>query len=58
MFNNKNILVTGGTGSFGKKFVQMVLDEYHPTRVIVYARDELEQFEMQQKFKNSCMRYF
>ena len=58
MFNDKTILVTGGTGSFGKKFVEKVLKKYNPKKIIVYSRDELKQFEMQQRFKEPCMRYF
>ncbi|WP_429213526.1 UDP-N-acetylglucosamine 4,6-dehydratase (inverting) [Aeromonas veronii] len=58
MFNGKTILVTGGTGSFGKKFIATVLSRYQPARLIVYSRDELKQFEMQQRFNNPCMRYF
>ncbi|EOD54657.1 UDP-N-acetylglucosamine 4,6-dehydratase (inverting) [Aeromonas molluscorum] len=58
MFNEKTILVTGGTGSFGKRFIQMVLERYQPARLIVYSRDELKQFEMQQHFNHPCMRYF
>ena len=58
MFNDKTILVTGGTGSFGKRFIQMVLERYQPARLIVYSRDELKQFEMQQRFNHPCMRYF
>ena len=58
MFDNKTILITGGTGSFGRKFVQMLLKGYFPKRVIVYSRDELKQFEMQQTYTDSCMRYF
>jgi UDP-N-acetylglucosamine 4,6-dehydratase/5-epimerase len=58
MFNDKSILVTGGTGSFGKKFIKTVLARYKPRRVIVFSRDELKQFEMQQVFDASAMRYF
>ena len=61
MLNNKTILVTGGTGSFGKKFIKTVLDKYKPKKVIVYSRDELKQFEMQQEFPDNnypSMRYF
>lgn len=58
MFNGKTILVTGGTGSFGKKFIATVLSKYQPARLIVYSRDELKQFEMQQRFNHPCMRYF
>lgn len=58
MFNDKSILITGGTGSFGKAFVSAMLRNYKPARLIVYSRDELKQFEMQQKFDAPCMRYF
>lgn len=61
MLNNKTILITGGTGSFGKKFIKTILKRYNPEKVIVYSRDELKQFEMQQKFPdngNTPMRYF
>lgn len=58
MFNNKSILVTGGTGSFGKKFIETVLKEYTPKKMIVFSRDELKQFEMQQVYDDPCMRYF
>lgn len=58
MFNDKTILVTGGTGSFGKMFIKLLLAKYQPKRVIIYSRDELKQFEMQQVFNQPCMRYF
>ena len=58
MFDNKTILITGGTGSFGKAFIRILLQKYHPQKVIVYSRDELKQFEMQQVFSQSCMRFF
>lgn len=58
MLNNKTILITGGTGSFGKKFIQLVLARYKPKKVIVFSRDELKQFEMQQVYDAPCMRYF
>jgi len=58
MFNNKSILITGGTGSFGKKYIKTILDRYQPKRLIVFSRDELKQFEMQQTFNHQCMRYF
>jgi UDP-N-acetylglucosamine 4,6-dehydratase/5-epimerase len=58
MFNDKSILVTGGTGSFGKLYIRTLLARYKPRRLIVYSRDELKQFEMQQVFNDSCMRYF
>ena len=58
MFNNKSILITGGTGSFGKRFVSYLLKHYQPQKLIIYSRDELKQFEMQQVFDAPCMRYF
>lgn len=58
MFNGKTILITGGTGSFGKKFIEHVLAEYKPRKLIVFSRDELKQFEMSQTFNAPCMRYF
>ena len=58
MFNDKSILITGGTGSFGKMYVQTILSRYKPRRLIIYSRDELKQFEMQQQFNDPCMRYF
>ena len=61
MLNNKSILITGGTGSFGKKFIATVLDKFNPKKVIVYSRDELKQFEMQQTWPDNDetpMRYF
>lgn len=58
MFNGKNILITGGTGSFGKKYVKTILDRYKPNKLIVYSRDELKQYEMQQQYDAKCMRYF
>ncbi len=58
MFNNKNILITGGTGSFGKKFTKTVLERYRPNKVIIYSRDEQKHFEMAQTFTEPCMRFF
>lgn len=46
-FDGKSVLVTGGTGSFGKRFISTILERYQPAKVIVYSRDELKQFEMQ-----------
>ncbi len=57
-FDGKNILVTGGTGSFGKKFVETVLKRYKPNKLIVFSRDELKQSEMKRQFNDPCMRYF
>lgn len=58
MLNNKSILVTGGTGSFGKQFVRTVLGQFKPRRLVIYSRDELKQYEMHQEFNAPCMRYF
>ena len=58
VFNGKTVLITGGTGSFGKKFIEILLKKYAPKKVIVYSRDELKQFEMQQVYDAPCMRYF
>ena len=58
MFNNKNIFITGGTGSFGKKFTEIILSKYKPNKIIIFSRDELKQYEMAQTFNDTCMRYF
>ena len=68
MLNNKTILITGGTGSFGKKFIELVLKQYQPKKLIVYSRDELKQYEMQRSMvfgrynrpvgKENLIRYF
>jgi UDP-N-acetylglucosamine 4,6-dehydratase len=58
MFDNKSILITGGTGSFGHQYVQTLLEHYRPARIIVFSRDELKQYEMGQRFNAPCMRYF
>ena len=58
-WNNKVVLVTGGTGSFGKKFIKMMLEEYHPAKIIVYSRDELKQHEMRTSgYDDPSIRYF
>ncbi|QMU58532.1 MAG: UDP-N-acetylglucosamine 4,6-dehydratase (inverting) [Boseongicola sp.] len=58
MFNDKSIMITGGTGSFGKRFIDHILAEYTPKKVIVFSRDELKQFEMSQRWNAPQMRYF
>lgn len=58
MFDGSTILVTGGTGSFGKKFCDLVLRQYRPKKLIVYSRDELKQFEMRDLFPQAEMRFF
>jgi len=57
VFNNQKILITGGTGSFGKAFVKYLLTHYRPKNVIIYSRDELKQFEMQQEFQHSKLQF-
>ncbi|MFD2206865.1 UDP-N-acetylglucosamine 4,6-dehydratase (inverting) [Kiloniella antarctica] len=56
--NGSSILVTGGTGSFGQKFVKLLLEKYSPRRVVVFSRDELKQYEMAQKINHPNLRYF
>jgi len=58
VFDNKSILITGGTGSFGHAFVSRILRDYNPTKIIVFSRDELKQYEMGQVFNAPQMRYF
>ena len=62
MLSNKSVLITGGTGSFGRAFVRIVLARYPDIRrLVVYSRDELKQFDMAQEFSEKrypCMRYF
>lgn len=62
MLNNKTILVTGGTGSFGKCFTKYVLTHYQPKKIIIYSRDEFKQYLMQDEFKeyntNNQLRFF
>jgi UDP-N-acetylglucosamine 4,6-dehydratase len=53
MLNNKTILITGGTGSFGQKFTETVLKKFNPKKIIIYSRDELKQFDMQNKFASN-----
>ena len=62
MFNGKTVLITGGTGSFGHKFLEMIMDNYDPFRVIIYSRDEFKQYQMkikyQDKYDLSKVRFF
>lgn len=58
MFNDKVVIISGGTGSFGKQFVKVLLERYQPKKIIIYSRDELKQYEMQQSLSNPCIRYF
>ena len=58
-WDTKSVLITGGTGSFGKKFVEIMLREYHPERLIIFSRDELKQYEMRRAgIDHSSLRYF
>ena len=53
------VLVTGGTGSFGKKFVEIMLRDYHPKRLVIFSRDELKQHDMRASgFDHPSLRYF
>ncbi len=58
MFDDKTILITGGTGSFGHKYIEHILRDHAPRKIIVFSRDELKQFEMAQVWNAPCMRYF
>lgn len=58
MFDDKVVLITGGTGSFGKMYTKTILERYRPKKIIIFSRDELKQFEMQQVFNDERMRYF
>lgn len=58
MFDNKTILITGGTGSFGKQYTRTLIEKYQPRKIIIYSRDEFKQYEMQQEFHYPCMRFF
>lgn len=58
MFNGKNVLITGGTGSFGKKYTEILLRDYKPNKIVIFSRDEMKQFQMQQTFNSRVMRYF
>lgn len=58
MFNQKSVLITGGTGSFGRQFCQTILSQYQPKRLIIYSRDEFKQYEMAQAFSHAAMRFF
>lgn len=58
-WTNKVVLITGGTGSFGKKFIKVMLEQYHPAKIIIYSRDELKQHEMQVAgYDHPSLRYF
>ena len=52
MFRDSTLLITGGTGSFGKKFVKMTLDKYQPKSIIIYSRDEMKQWDMAENYRD------
>ena len=54
----KNVLITGGTGSFGRKFLETLLNKESVQRIVIYSRDELKQYEMQQTYSDKRIRYF
>ena len=58
MFNNKSLIITGGTGSFGHECTRVILENYKPKKIIIFSRDEYKQHIMQKKFNQKCMRYF
>ena len=60
MFNGKSILITGGTGSFGHRYVSTLLEQYNLKRLVIFSRDELKQYEMAMKFRGheNVMRFF
>ncbi len=58
MLTGKKILITGGTGSFGKAFVKRVLKDYNPEKLIIYSRDEFKQYKMSQQFTSPKLRFF
>ncbi|MEX2525589.1 MAG: UDP-N-acetylglucosamine 4,6-dehydratase (inverting) [Gammaproteobacteria bacterium] len=58
MFNGKSILITGGTGSFGRCCVRALLESYKPKRLVIFSRDEVKQYEMQQELDDPCLRFF
>jgi len=58
MFNGKSVFISGGTGSFGKQYTKTILERYKPKRIVIFSRDELKQFDMQQEFNDPAMRYF
>ena len=61
MFNNKNILITGGAGSFGKSLIEYLLKNFKPRKIVIYSRDELKQSQMisqlQDNLKNKILRF-
>ena len=58
MFDDKSVMITGGTGSFGKHFIKMISKKFKPKKIIIYSRDELKQSEIQKDYDQDYMRYF
>ena len=58
MYNNKKILITGGTGSFGHAFVDRILKRYNPKKVVIFSRDEFKQHQMSEHFNDNRLRFF
>ena len=59
MFNDSSILVTGGTGSFGRTFVPMTLKKFNPKKIVIFSRDEMKQWEIAKTYENdSRVRFF
>jgi UDP-N-acetylglucosamine 4,6-dehydratase len=58
IFKDKVVLITGGTGSFGRKFTEIILKSYQPKKLIIFSRDEMKQYEMSKKFNQENIRYF
>ena len=57
-WHNLTVLVTGGTGSFGRKFTEIALKDFRPKKLIIFSRDELKQSEMREQFPDSELRFF
>ena len=57
MFNNKTILITGGTGSFGKKFSKIALSKFKKIKIIIFSRDEMKQWEMDKEFNSNNLKF-
>ena len=58
MFNNSSILITGGTGSFGKEFTNFLIKNYKPKKIIIFSRDEFKQYEMEKDFPTSKYKFY
>ena len=58
MFDGKSILITGGTGSFGTRFIQKMIAQYKPAKLIVYSRDEYKHYVLGQKIQHPSLRFF